>query len=232
MNQREQNLKLLQQSKNVKFLNDWEKLKVDNVRLTRFSTFNRTAMYKILKKYDKLTGSSEKDKYMSQLDKEYFCDNKKSTTRNKRRKRLMKLLKDAGTVGMNAVKNLWNNTESQSEFADKEKSMMAFVADLHTKNDDEISIRESLFVKKKLFMKLMEHLGEEFDLIDPDAAVALDSLKFVFSRLFDHDSSVICSSQSQSSSFISKSYMHVIPQACTTSPHVSSKDSDTTGAGT
>jgi hypothetical protein len=178
------------------FVDELEKLKAQHFRLVRFSTFNRTAMYKILKKYDKLTGECTKEKYMVEVDKEYFCQHDLFVSRNKKRRRLKKALGDAGRAGMKVVKKLWHNTK---QFADKEKSMLAFVNDLQ--NDDSASLSGNMIsARRDLFLKVMENLGEELNLIDPDAAVAMDKLKLVFVRLFGHEESVRGSSHSSVSS--------------------------------
>ena len=54
--------------------------------------------------------------------------------------------------------------------------------------------------RRDLFLKVMENLGEELNLVDPDAAVAMDKLKLVFVRLFGQESSVRGSSHSSVSS--------------------------------
>ena len=201
LNQKRQEIDRSRRSFNERTLvNELDKIKAQYFRLSRFCNFNRTAIYKILKKYDKLTGECTKEKYMNEVDKEYFCQHDLSVSQKKKRRRFKKALNDAGRAGLKAVRKLWHNTRSSKELEDKEKSMMAFVNELQIDDSASYASGKMISARRDLFLKVMENLGEELNLVDPDAAVAMDKLKLVFVRLFGQESSVRGSSHSSVSS--------------------------------
>ena len=105
LNQKRQEIDRSRRSFNERTLvNELDKIKAQYFRLSRFCNFNRTAIYKILKKYDKLTGECTKEKYMNEVDKEYFCQHDLSVSQKKKRRRFKKALNDAGRAGLKAVK--------------------------------------------------------------------------------------------------------------------------------
>ena len=62
LNQKRQEIDRSRRSFNERTLvNELDKIKAQYFRLSRFCNFNRTAIYKILKKYDKLTGECTKE---------------------------------------------------------------------------------------------------------------------------------------------------------------------------
>ena len=78
--------------------------------------------------------------------------------------------------------------------------MMAFVNELQIDDSASYASGKMISARRDLFLKVMENLGEELNLVDPDAAVAMDKLKLVFVRLFGQESSVRGSSHSSVSS--------------------------------
>ena len=77
---------------------------------------------------------------------------------------------------------------------------MAFVNELQIDDSASYASGKMISARRDLFLKVMENLGEELNLVDPDAAVAMDKLKLVFVRLFGQESSVRGSSHSSVSS--------------------------------